>query len=104
MLLAIEQWEYVMNKVVKSFCAAALLATGVTGLGVVPVSAKEADLEGKVMPDGEKIICRRVQETGSLVKKSKKCYTKKQWDRVAEAAKTNATRMQSDHAAGMVSN
>lgn len=93
-----------MNKVVKSFWAATLFATAVTGWGIAPVSAKEVDLEGKVMPDGEKIICRKVQETGSLVKKSKKCYTKAQWDRVAEAAKGNATRMQSDHAAGMVSN
>lgn len=30
------------------------------------------------------LICRRVEETGSLVKKKKKqCYTREQWDRLA---------------------
>jgi hypothetical protein len=95
-----------MAQIVKSFWTAALCAAFVTSGAVVPVYAKanEPDLEGKVMPDGEKILCRRVAETGSLVRKSKKCYTRAQWDRIAEAAKTNATKMQSDHAAGIVGN
>jgi hypothetical protein len=30
------------------------------------------------------LICRRVEETGSLVKKKKKvCYTREEWDRIA---------------------
>lgn len=30
------------------------------------------------------LICRRVEETGSLVKKKKKqCYTREQWDRLS---------------------
>ena len=95
-----------MTKLVKSFWAASLFAVLATGGAIAPTAAvaKEADLEGKVMPDGEKILCRRVAETGSLVRKSKKCYTRAQWDRIAEAAKTNATKMQSDHASGIVGN
>ncbi|OYY68921.1 MAG: hypothetical protein B7Y44_07675 [Sphingomonadales bacterium 28-55-16] len=91
-----------MAKIVKSFWAVSLCTLLATGAAIAPTAAssKEADLEGKVMPDGEKILCRRVAETGSLVRKSKKCYTRAQWDRIAEAAKANATKMQSDHMSG----
>ncbi len=52
------------------------------------------------MPNGDPIICRKTQETGSLVKKIKRCYTQAQWDRIASAARANAQKMQSDHASG----
>ena len=95
-----------MAKIVKPFWAATLSTLLATGVAIAPavVHAKNTDLEGKVMPNGEKIICKRVAETGSLVRKSKKCYTSAQWDRIAEAAKTNATKMQSDHASGLTGN
>lgn len=95
-----------MAKIVKSFWAVSLSTLLATVVAVAPaaVHAKDADLEGKVMPNGEKIVCKRVAETGSLVRKSKKCYTRAQWDRIAEAAKVNATKMQSDHASGLTGN
>lgn len=95
-----------MAQIVKSFWTAALCAVMISSGAAAPSYAKanEPDLEGKIMPDGEKILCRRVLETGSLVRKAKKCYTRAQWDRIAEAAKGNATRMQSDHAAGVNTN
>lgn len=95
-----------MAKIVKSFWAISLCALLASGVAIAPTAtmAKDADLEGKVMPNGEKIVCKRVAETGSLVRKSKKCYTRAQWDRIAEAAKTNATKMQSDHASGLAGN
>ena len=95
-----------MAKLVKSFWTVSICALLATGGALAPVSAiaKESELEGKVMPDGEKILCRRVAETGSLVRKSKKCYTRAQWDRIAEAAKVNATRMQSDHTSAPAGN
>lgn len=55
-------------------------------------------------PAQEKLICKALQETGSLVKKKRKCFTRAQWERLAEAARINGQRMTSDHAAGMVSN
>ena len=66
-----------------------------------PKAAVEAD---KVTPDGDPIICRKVAETGSLVKKSKKCYTRAQWERIAEAARARAERLRSDNASGVTTN
>jgi hypothetical protein len=95
-----------MQKLVKCFWTASICVLLASGMVLTPAAAraKEPDLEGKVMPDGSKVICKRVAETGSLVRKSKKCYTRAQWDRIAEAAKTNATKMQSDHASGLTGN
>ena len=36
----------------------------------------------------ERLICRRVQETGSLVKGRRECFTKAEWDRIAESQKS----------------
>lgn len=33
----------------------------------------------------ERLICRRMQETGSLVKGRRQCFTKAEWDRIAES-------------------
>lgn len=83
--------------------AAAGLLIAPAGMGVAGEPGKVTEAP-KVMPDGEPVICKRIAETGSLVKKTKRCYTKAQWDRIAEAAKTRAHRLQSDHASGLVSN
>lgn len=80
-----------------------LLAVGCAALLSTSAFARDADA-GKVMPNGEKIICKRVEETGSLVKVKKTCYTRMQWDRIAEAARANGQRMQSDHASGITTN
>ena len=32
-----------------------------------------------------RIICRKTAEVGSLVKRKKECFTKAEWDRIAEA-------------------
>lgn len=70
----------------------------------VQAEIKEGVGEGKVTPDGEKIICKKMAQTGSLVKKKKVCYTREQWDRIAQAARANGQRMQSDHTMGVMSN
>ena len=44
--------------------------------------------------DGERIVCRRSVDTGSLVKGRRQCFTRTQWDRIAEAAQKKATDMQ----------
>ena len=36
-----------------------------------------------------KMICKRDTETGSLVAKKRQCRTKQDWDRIAEAARSN---------------
>ncbi len=54
---------------------------------------------------GEKLICHRVQETGSLARRRTQCFTKAQWDRIAEAARVRGERLATGHtSAGEVSN
>lgn len=86
--------------------AKVLVALAMIAAVTAPVRAdsKPASEDNKVTPDGEPIICRKVAETGSLVKKTKKCYTQAQWDRISEAARGKATRLQSDHTSGVASN
>lgn len=43
--------------------------------------------------DDDKIICKKSLETGSLVKKTKKCFTKREWDRLAEMELKGNSRM-----------
>jgi hypothetical protein len=38
---------------------------------------------GDKVTDDERLICRKTLETGSLVRKSKQCFTKAQWDEIA---------------------
>jgi hypothetical protein len=44
----------------------------------------------------ERRICRRMQETGSLARRRRQCYTQAEWDRIAEAARINGQRLQDD--------
>ena len=78
-----------ISRIILTASAVALLATA--------ASAREAE-PTKVMPNGEKIVCKRDMDTGSLVRATKRCYTRGQWDRIAEGARANAQRITSDHA------
>jgi hypothetical protein len=48
-------------------------------------------------PDGgvgdQRIICKKHVETGSLVRKVKRCFTKDEWDQVSEAEQRGVKRM-----------
>ncbi len=44
--------------------------------------------------DDERLVCRRAVDTGSLVRGRRQCFTRAQWDRIAEAAQKRATEMQ----------
>jgi len=71
-----------------------LVATlSVSPLAIAPAGAKEAE---KVDAHGEKLICRREAEIGSLIPRKKRCYTRAEWDAIATAARDNATRMVQD--------
>ena len=39
---------------------------------------------GTKADDPDRLICKRFQETGSLVRSQKKCFTKAEWDQIAE--------------------
>ena len=51
--------------------------------------------------DAEKLICRKTAEVGSLVRKKKECYTKAEWDRLAESQQRGTRRMQDELMGGM---
>lgn len=41
----------------------------------------------------DRLICRRVQETGSLGQGRRQCYTRAEWDRIAQAQRENSPGM-----------
>lgn len=65
--------------------AAAALATSMGAM------AQEAKSESPAFDD--KIVCRKIKETGSLVCKKKMCFTQSEWDRLAEAEHKGVGRM-----------
>lgn len=58
-----------------------------------PAFGKEQD---KVDANGEKLICRRDADIGSLIPKKKRCYTKAEWEAIGLAARANATHIVQD--------
>lgn len=79
----------------------------VAGAGVLLLAsaayAAESKTDGPPAPK-EKLICKSVQETGSIARRQRQCFTKQEWDRIAEAARARGQRLQSDMASGMTSN
>jgi hypothetical protein len=52
-------------------------------------------------PDADKIICRKRAEVGSLVRKKKECFTKAEWNRIAESQQQGTRRMHDELIGGM---
>ena len=70
--------------------AACVLAAGVVA---TPVSASQPTNADK---DDNKRICKAILETGSLVRKRKQCFTRKEWERIAESQQRGARQMVED--------
>lgn len=66
-----------------------------TAAAANPAPAAEAD------PNADKLICRKRAEVGSLVRKTKECHTKAEWDRIAESQQRGTRRMQDELMGGM---
>jgi len=43
--------------------------------------------------DANKVICKKTLETGSLVRKTKQCFTKAEWDQIAEVQRRGNEKM-----------
>ena len=43
--------------------------------------------------DPNEVICRRMQESGSLARRTRRCLTRAQWDRLAEQNRANSPAM-----------
>ena len=54
--------------------------------------------------DSQRLICRRVQDTGSLVRTQRQCFTRAEWDRIAEIARRGAQSTVSGLAGGFNGN
>lgn len=68
-------------------------ALAATGLLILLASAAAAQRSGNsatpsaqsAQPKGsDQLICRRVQESGSIARRPRRCFTRAQWDRLAE--------------------
>ena len=80
------------------------IAAAVLTAATPTLARKEPAEAPKVMPNGDAIICKKTVETGSMMRSTKRCYTRAQWNLIADAARANGQRMQSDHATGLVTN
>lgn len=60
-----------------------------------PATAGEpaAPAAGAAAP-AEKLICKRIADTGTLARKRRQCLTAKEWERIAEEARVNARHVQ----------
>lgn len=66
--------------------ATLLLASGAAD-AAEPAKSKVDEAE-KAADNGEKMICKRFVETGSLVKGYRSCKTKRDWERERDALRT----------------
>lgn len=62
----------------------------IVGLAAIAIGGSTLAQTSPAQPDPEKKICRKTLETGSLVKKTRQCFTRAEWARIAEAARTGA--------------
>lgn len=54
------------------------------GLVAPAASAQPQTVAGTTQTPVEKLVCKKITETGSLVKRHKVCLTRAQWDRSQE--------------------
>lgn len=59
-------------------------------LTAVSATAQERDGRTNAANEADRLICRRMPDTGSLVRTRRQCFTRAQWDRIAESAQRGA--------------
>ena len=83
-----------MMRIVRGVLMLALAGTALVG----PVAAADTPGAAQAMSAAgdNRIICRKTAEIGSLVRKKKECYTKAEWDKIAEVHQRGARRLQEE--------
>jgi len=81
----------------------------VTGLAATPVAALafqqiSAKATAERAAKGERLICRYVDETGSMARRQRQCFSRTEWDRIAEAARARGQRLTTDGVGPIVGN
>jgi len=74
-----------------------LLAAGLTLVATSPVPAQA---EGVSAEDATKVVCRRMQATGTLVRKRKLCMTQAKWEEYFAANRETVEGMREGICAG----
>ncbi len=80
----------------RSVYLTALAAAGVLAFGSAALADGVARVVGTPEDSGiddQRIICKKHLETGSLVRKAKRCFTKTEWARISESEQTGTRRM-----------
>ena len=58
------------------------------------IAQQPTDTKAKAnQPEGERLICRRIQDSGSLARVRRQCYTRAQWDLLAQRQRENSPGM-----------
>jgi Ni/Co efflux regulator RcnB len=70
------------------------LAACVIGASLMAAPATAA--QPAANKDDDRKICKAQLETGSLVKKRKQCFTRKEWERIAESQQRGARQLVED--------
>ena len=57
-----------------------------TGMATTAAAQDKAAVPAVQADPATQVVCKRIEETGSLVKRKKKiCHTRAEWDRIAES-------------------
>lgn len=75
-----------MRNLLSAIVAAATLATSGATLAQSRTGGARAN-------DPNRLICRRMPETGSLMQTRRQCFTRAEWDRIAQSQRNGAERM-----------
>jgi len=74
--------------------ASALLTVAVLGIFTAPAMslAQGGSTAAKTSAkdDPNRLICRSTRDTGSLARRTRQCYTRAEWDRLAEQQRANS--------------
>ena len=76
------------------FATLGMTAAALAETATPPAATEQA--KGEEEKDGNRLICRRVEVTGSLVKRGRVCRTADEWNRIAEHGNYNARKMVDD--------
>lgn len=81
----------------RDFMRFAVLSSAALLIGLPAQAASQGETRVKAAPNTsrtasqspERRICRSEVETGSLARRSRRCFTQAEWDRIARAARDN---------------
>lgn len=70
-----------------------LCVVGSAGVATAQSGGTSRSSATQTTASGEPLVCRRIQETGSLGRGRRVCYTRAEWDRIATAQRENSPGM-----------